>query len=84
MGILPLQFKDGESRLTHQFDGTETFDIFGLMELTPGRNIEIGVVRKNGHKEKISFLCRVDTQNELEYLRHGGILQYVLRNLHKS
>jgi aconitate hydratase len=84
MGILPLQFREGESRLTHQFDGSETFDIFGLMELKPGKNIEISVVRKNGHKEKLTLLCRVDTQNELEYLRHGGILQYVLRNLHKS
>lgn len=81
MGILPLQFKSGISRKTLQLDGSEVFDILGLPQLKPGADIEVSMTRASARAEKISVLCRIDTQNELEYFKNGGILSYVLRNL---
>lgn len=81
MGILPLQFKHGESRQTWNLDGSEKISVHGLNTLKPGQEVAIEVTRQNGEKLKITLLCRVDTQNELEYMRNGGILHYVLRSL---
>jgi aconitate hydratase len=81
MGILPLQFKENVTRKTLQLVGDEIFDILNLQELTPSAEVEVLITRSSGHQEKITTVCRIDTQNELEYFRNGGILPYVLRNL---
>ncbi|RUT30025.1 aconitate hydratase AcnA [Arsenicitalea aurantiaca] len=81
MGVLPLQFKDGESWQTLGLDGTETVSIEGLETLTPRSMVTIKIVRHDGRIEEVEALCRIDTVNELDYYRHGGILHYVLRNL---
>ena len=81
MGVLPLQFRQGESRKTLALDGSETFAIKGLGSLTPGQDIEVEVTRQDGSTASFTALCRIDTANEMEYYRNGGILQYVLRKL---
>ncbi|MFU7527516.1 aconitate hydratase AcnA [Qipengyuania sp. ASV99] len=81
MGVLPLQFKDGGTRETLNLTSDDSFSIAGLADLSPGQDIEIAVTRKDGTVFTFTALCRIDTANEMEYYRHGGILQYVLRNL---
>lgn len=82
MGVLPLQFKKGVSRKTLKLDGTETISLTGLEKgMTPGMDVSMTITREDGSSEEVALLCRIDTQNELEYYRHGGILQYVLRNM---
>ncbi|CAA9487973.1 MAG: Aconitate hydratase, partial [uncultured Sphingomonadaceae bacterium] len=81
MGVLPLQFAPGEDRKTLRLDGTETFDITGIADLKPRQDVEVRVTRADGTSETFTARCRIDTVNELDYFRSGGILQYVLRNL---
>ena len=82
MGIIPLQFFDGMSRATLKLDGSEKFDITGLTGgIKPRMKVPVTITRANGQSETIEVLCRIDTLDEVEYYRHGGILQYVLRNL---
>lgn len=81
MGILPLEFKEGVDRKTLKLDGSETFDFSNLNEIKPGDKVTAVMTRKDGKKEQIELHCRIDTQDELEYWRNGGILSYVLRNL---
>ncbi|MFC3907745.1 aconitate hydratase AcnA [Legionella dresdenensis] len=81
MGILPLQFEDGTTRKTLQLDGSERISIPVSDQLKPGAKIPLVITRQNGDRLEINVLCRIDTANELEYYRNGGILQYVLRNL---
>ncbi len=81
MGVLPLQFKGGDTRETLKLTSNDTFSIKGLADLTPGQDIEIEATRADGTTFTFTALCRIDTANEMEYYRHGGILQYVLRNL---
>jgi aconitate hydratase len=81
MGVLPLQFAEGESAATYRLDGSETFSIAGVAQIEPRQDVRIGVTRANGETLEIVARCRIDTYNELEYYRSGGILQYVLRNL---
>jgi aconitate hydratase len=82
MGILPLQFKEGENRKTHGLEGNEIIHISGLNDtMTPNANIHATIQRSDGRTTEVILLSRIDTQNEIEYYRHGGILQYVLRNL---
>ena len=84
MGILPLQFKDGMTRKTLKLDGTEIISIIGLNdEMKPGANIKAIIQRSHGSKEEVILQSRIDTVNEIEYYRNGGILQYVLRNMLK-
>ncbi len=62
--------------------GLETYAVTGIaQDLEPGKTITISVTHKNGAKETFSVICRVDTPMELNYYRHGGILQYVIRQL---
>ncbi len=85
MGILPLQYPAGVTRLTLDLSGEERYEITGITEgLSPKKNIRVTATR--GSSEKISFLAilRIDTPEEVEYYRHGGILHYVLRQLLKS
>lgn len=84
MGILPLQFLEGENRKTLKLDGTEIISIMGLDDnMKPGARIKAVIQRQDGSKAEVQLLSRIDTQNEIEYYRHGGILQYVLRNMLK-
>jgi len=85
MGVLPLVFKDGMTRKTLGLDGSEIFDIGGLAGgIKPRMDVPVTIRRANGKSEKITVTCRIDTLDEVEYYRHGGILQYVLRNLNKA
>ncbi|MEQ8666900.1 MAG: aconitate hydratase AcnA [Rhodospirillales bacterium] len=82
MGVLPLQFTDGQSRETLKLDGTETFDIKGIADgLKPRQDLTMTIHRADGSSEDVQVLCRIDTLDELDYYRHGGILHYVLRQL---
>ena len=81
MGVLPLQFADGESAATYNLDGSETFSIAGIADIEPRQDVTVKVTRANGETLDVVARCRIDTYNELEYYRSGGILQYVLRNL---
>jgi len=81
MGVLPLQFKDGDTRETLGLTGDESFSIRGLADLVPGQDVTVEVTRADGTTFNFTALCRIDTANEMEYYRHGGILHYVLRKL---
>ncbi|WP_324828545.1 aconitate hydratase AcnA [Qipengyuania zhejiangensis] len=81
MGVLPLQFKGGDTRETLGLTSTDSFSIKGLAGLTPGQDLEVEVVREDGSTFSFNALCRIDTANEMEYYRNGGILHYVLRKL---
>jgi len=82
MGVMPLEFKDGQSRKTLNLDGTEIFDITGIAGgITPAMDVPVKITRADGSVEEIVTKCRIDTLDEVEYYRHGGILQYVLRNI---
>ena len=82
MGVLPLQFKDGMDRKTLKLDGSETFDVLGIAgNITPRQDVTLRITRANGAVEDVTVLCRIDTLDEVDYYRHGGILQYVLRNI---
>ncbi|MEP0188974.1 MAG: aconitate hydratase AcnA [Erythrobacter sp.] len=81
MGVLPLQFKDGDTRLSLGLTSDDSFSIKRLADLTPGQDVEIEVTRADGSNFTVTALCRIDTANEMEYYRNGGILHYVLRNL---
>ncbi|QNA83428.1 aconitate hydratase AcnA [Sphingomonas sp. So64.6b] len=81
MGVLPLQFADGVTRQTLELDGSESFTIMKVAEIRPRQDVEVTLTRANGTIETFMTRCRIDTVNELEYFLHGGILQYVLRNL---
>ncbi|MCC7305747.1 MAG: aconitate hydratase AcnA [Alphaproteobacteria bacterium] len=85
MGVLPLQFKDGMTRQTLKLDGTEKFDIAGIEKgLKPRQDVEVVITRADGKKETIRVLCRIDTLDEIEYFKNGGILHYVLRSMTKA
>jgi aconitate hydratase len=81
MGVLPLQFQSGTSRKTLKLTGDERISIAVGDTLKAGELLELTIKRDSGHEEKIKVVCRIDTANELEYYRNGGILQYVLRKL---
>jgi aconitate hydratase len=84
MGILPLQFKAGDSRKTLGIDGSETFDLIGQeTEIEPGQDIALRINRADGSSQEVVLTCRIDTANEVQYFQSGGILNYVLRNLMK-
>ncbi|MAU40931.1 MAG: aconitate hydratase AcnA [Kordiimonas sp.] len=82
MGVLPLCFKDGQNRESLNLVGTETFDITGIADgITPRQDVACKITYADGSTKDIMLLCRIDTANEVEYYRNGGILHYVLRNL---
>jgi aconitate hydratase len=84
MGIIPLQFKDGMTRKTLNLDGTEIISIVGLNdEMKPSADIKAIIQRSDGSQTDMTLQSRIDTVNEIEYYRHGGILQFVLRNMLK-
>jgi len=81
MGVLPLQFKDGDTRATLGLTGDDSFTIEGVGALQPRQDVTVQVTRKDGSSFSFTALCRIDTANEVEYFRNGGILHYVLRKL---
>ncbi len=83
MGVLPLQFLSGQTRKSLGLDGSERIDILGLSNarIQPHMHLDVKVTRQDGTQEQIKMLCRIDTLNEVEYFKAGGILHYVLRQL---
>jgi len=82
MGVLPLQFKEGDSRESLNLTGTETFDVTGVEgTIEPRQDVQVTVHYADGSSKEITVLCRIDTENEVDYYKSGGILHYVLRRL---
>jgi aconitate hydratase len=81
MGVLPLEFKAGENRETLGLTGQEVFDIEGVALLSPKKAISVEAKSGHGSTKKFSVIARVDTPEEVSYYHHGGILQYVLRQM---
>jgi aconitate hydratase len=81
MGVLPLNFVDGQDADSLRLDGTETFDIFVDDDLVPRQMIKVSATRADGSSVEFDTLARVDTPIEVDYLRNGGILHYVLRRM---
>ena len=88
MGVLPLQFPEGETHASLDLDGTETFDITGITAFNEGdaipETVHVTATKEGGEKVEFDAKVRVDTPGEAEYYRHGGILQYVLRQMVKN
>jgi aconitate hydratase len=85
MGILPLQFKQGESWQTLGLTGNETITINGLEDgLKPRETMAVNIIRADGSKTSVEVLCRIDTLDEIDYYKNGGILHFVLRNIAKA
>ena len=81
MGVLPLEFKADDSVNSLGIKGDEEFDILGLKGLGPQQDVKMSIRYADGSTKEINLLCRIDTPIEVDYLRHGGILPYVLREL---
>ncbi len=81
MGVLPLQFRAGESREALGLDGTETFDITLTDDLKPRQTVEVAATKGDGNEVRFTTVCRIDTPVEVDYYRNGGILHKVLRDL---
>jgi aconitate hydratase len=83
MGVLPLQFKPGDSAQSLNIDGTETFTIEGINggNVKPLQDVAMVITRTNGSTQRVPLTLRIDTGIEVDYLKHGGILPYVLREL---
>jgi aconitate hydratase len=84
MGVLPLVFKNGEDRKSLGIAGGETIDLLGIENLAPRMDVTMVITRADGTKHTTTLLCRVDTADEVEYYRNGGILNYVLRGMAKA
>ncbi|MDP7720929.1 aconitate hydratase [Mycobacterium sp. TY814] len=87
MGVIPLQFPEGESAKSLKLDGTETYDITGIEALNEGKTpktVKVTATKEDGNKVEFDAVVRIDTPGEADYYRNGGILQYVLRNMLKS
>jgi len=85
MGVLPLQFEEGQNSQSLGLTGFETFDIEGVAEnLHPLKKIRVKAIASDGSAKTFSAICRIDTPNEVDYYKHGGILQFVLRSLLKG
>ena len=84
MGVLPLQYPDGDSADSLGLDGTETYAVHGVTELDQGttpREVALTATRPDGTEVTFAAVLRIDTPGEADYYRHGGILPYVLRSL---
>ncbi|MBG3078820.1 aconitate hydratase AcnA [Proteus mirabilis] len=81
MGVLPLEFPAGVTRQTLGLKGDEKIEITGLNALTPGQDVAVNITFADNRTETIMARCRIDTQTELAYFQHGGILHYVIRNM---
>ena len=82
MGILPLQFINGINRTNLNLDGSELISVIEIEKgINPSDKVILEIKYASGEIKRIETLCRIDTKNELEYYKNGGILQYVLRNM---
>ncbi|MDB9759415.1 aconitate hydratase AcnA [Candidatus Pelagibacter sp.] len=82
MGVLPLQFTEGNDRLNLKLTGSELITVLQIEEgINASDHVQVEIKYASGDIKKIKTLCRIDTKNELEYYKNGGILQYVLRNM---
>jgi aconitate hydratase len=82
MGVLPLQFAEGTNAQTLKLDGSELFSITGLSDaIEPGMTLTLKIERADGRTDSVPVSLRIDTPIEIDYYRHGGILQFVLRQL---
>ena len=82
MGVLPLEFKNGQTRKSLKLDGSEVVDIVGLEKgIKPRMDVTCRITYANGKSKTVELMCRIDTANEVDYYLNGGILHYVLRNL---
>jgi len=82
MGVLPLEFAPGEGADTLGLTGRETFDIGGVThDLAPGKKLQVVATAPDGAKKTFTVTCRIDTPNEVDYYQHGGILQFVVRQI---
>jgi aconitate hydratase len=84
MGVLPLEFKTGESVQSHQLDGTESFSIVIDDDVKPGQTVQVSARRADGSTVRFDTTCRIDSPVEVDYYRHGGILHWVLRDMLKE
>jgi aconitate hydratase len=84
MGVLPLQFKEGESGDKLGLDGSEVFDIHLTDDLKPRQLVKVNAKNENGETISFEAVCRIDTPIEIDYYRNGGILHYVLRDYYKA
>tara|TARA_B100001057_G_scaffold268427_1_gene268548 strand:- start:2902 stop:3429 length:528 start_codon:yes stop_codon:yes gene_type:complete len=82
MGVLPLQFKNNMNRENLNLKGSELISVIGIDKgINPSDSVKLEIKYSSGDIKIIETLCRIDTKNELEYYKNGGILQYVLRNM---
>lgn len=82
MGVLPLLFKSGTNRISLQLKGNEIIDIVGIeKDMSPRMEVTMRIKYEDGRSVEVPLICRIDTHNELEYYRHGGILHYMLRKM---
>jgi len=84
MGVLPLQFHEGEGHEELGLTGRETFSLAGLADLAPRQDVTIAYTREDGSTGEFSVLARIDGPTELNYIRNGGILPTVLRRLYEE
>ena len=84
MGVLPLQFLDGLNREALNLIGDEVVTIHGLNSISPQDKVSVQIKAADGSKQSFDALVRIDTDDEMEYFRNGGILHYVLRNLART
>ncbi len=84
MGVLPLTLPEGVTRASLGLTGNEVIDITGIETITARMSVPVAIHRADGSTETLQALCRIDTDDEVEYYRHGGILQYVLREMAKA
>jgi aconitate hydratase len=81
MGVLPVEFKAGENRETLSLTGHEVFEIEGVSSLAAKKPITVHAKSEDGRTKTFSVIARADTPEEVAYYQHGGILQYVLRQM---
>jgi aconitate hydratase len=84
MGVIPFEFTGGDNRKTLGLTGSESVSISGLDTIEPLQEVPCTLTMADGTEKTISLKCRIDTAIEIEYIEHGGVLHYVLRNLAKS
>ncbi len=84
MGVVPLQFTGGDSRESLGLTGTETVTVDGLSDVTPRATVKATITYEDGKTKEIDLLCRIDTGTEIDYVKNGGVLHYVLRDLAKD
>ena len=84
MGVIPFEFTDGDTRKTLGLTGEETVSIDGLDTIKPLEVVKAHITMADGSTKTIDIKCRIDTAIEIEYIEHGGVLHYVLKNLAKA